>query len=166
MADREPKNELDTRFSSEGATATSWAEARALLEKAEVYWLATVRPDGRPHVTTLLCAWMDGALYFCTGASERKAKNLESNSHCVITTGCNILEGLDVVVEGEAAMVNDTAKLQALAALYVSKYDWHYEVRDGAFYDNGSRADVYEVAPTTAFGFGKGDVSSQTRWRF
>ena len=62
--------------------------------------------------------------------------------------------------------MSDKATLQRLADLYASKYDWHYTVRDGAFYGEGGLALVYEVAPTTVFGFGKGRVSSQTHWRF
>jgi len=168
MADnaKEPATELHAQYSSPGASATPWAEGRRELEGAQIYLLATVRPDGRPHVTPLLAIWMDGALYFCTGPGERKAKNLAHNAHCVITTGCNLLEGLDVVVEGEAVQVRDEATLQSLAALYASKYGWRYQVRDGAFYGEGGRALVYEVAPATAFGFGKGESSSQTRWRF
>jgi nitroimidazol reductase NimA-like FMN-containing flavoprotein (pyridoxamine 5'-phosphate oxidase superfamily) len=166
MADKEPATELHSQFSSEGATATPWAEAREILDKADVFWLSTVRPDGRPHVTTLLAVWLDGALYFCTGAGERKARNLASNTHCVLTTGCNVLEGLDVVVEGDAVMLSDEARLRSVADRYASKYDWHYTVRDGAFYHEAGRAEVYEVSPTTAFGFGKGETSSQTRWRF
>ena len=42
---------------------------------------------GRPHVTPLLAIWLDSALCFCTGASERKAKNLALNPHCIRTTG-------------------------------------------------------------------------------
>lgn len=164
--DKEPTTELQSQFSSDDAAPTSWAEARELLEKAAIYWLATVRPDGRPHVTPLLAVWLDGALYFCTGPGERKAKNLAQSPHCVITTGCNVLQGIDVVVEGDAANVSDEAKLQRLADLYALKYGWHYTVRDGAFYGEGGLALVYEVAPTTAFGFGKGETSSQTRWRF
>jgi general stress protein 26 len=168
MAVRDPVAELDPRFSSDGATLTPWAEARGRLEKAEIYWLATVRPDGRPHVTPLISVWLDGALYFCTGASERKAKNLAGNTHCVVTTGCNALnEGLDLVVEGDATRVSDEAGLQSVADAYASKYDWHFTVRDGAFHgDAGNVAVVYEVRPKTAFGFGKGETYSQTRWRF
>jgi hypothetical protein len=44
MAAKEPLAELHAQFSSEGATATPWAEARQGLEKAEVFWLSTVRP--------------------------------------------------------------------------------------------------------------------------
>jgi nitroimidazol reductase NimA-like FMN-containing flavoprotein (pyridoxamine 5'-phosphate oxidase superfamily) len=165
-SNHEPRTELDSRFSSEGAAATQWAEARELLEKASIYWLSTVRPDGRPHVTPLFAVWLDGAIYFSTGPSERKAKNLAGNLHCAVTTGCNVIEGVDVIVEGEAEKVSDDATLRAVAGLFASKYDWHYEVREGALYGEGGRAEVYRVSPATAFGFGKGDIFSQTRWRF
>src|SRR5215213_10814208 len=102
MPIKDPAPELDPQFSSDGASPTPWAEARGRLQNAEVYWLSTVRPDGRPHVTTLLSVWLDGALYFTTGPEERKARNLEHNAHCILTTGCNAMEGLDMVVEGEA----------------------------------------------------------------
>jgi nitroimidazol reductase NimA-like FMN-containing flavoprotein (pyridoxamine 5'-phosphate oxidase superfamily) len=130
-----------------------------------------VRPDGRPHVTPLISVWLDDALYFCTGPDERKARNLARNAHCVLTTGCNLEEGLDVVVEGEAVRVTNDAKLRRLAEAYVAKYgeQWRFDVRDGAFVhrtNEESIALVFEVAPIKALGFGKGEVFSQTRWRF
>ena len=168
MADKEkePAVELQPQFSSEDAHPTPWAEARDMLEEAKIYWLSTVRPDGRPHVTPLFAVWLEDTLYFCTGQGERKAKNLAGNSHCAITTGCNVIEGIDLVVEGDAVQVSDEDKLRRIANRYASKYDWHYEVRDGAFYGEGGRAEVYEVSPSTALGFGKGEQFSQTRWRF
>src|ERR1700680_533128 len=105
MADTGPSGELDARFSSAGASPTPWQQARALLSKAQVFWISTVRPDGRPHVTPLLAIWRDDALYFCTGPDERKAKNLQQNPHCILTTGQNGLDGIDVVVEGQAVKV-------------------------------------------------------------
>ncbi|WP_372444705.1 pyridoxamine 5'-phosphate oxidase family protein [Streptomyces coffeae] len=109
-----------------------------------------------------------GALYFCTGPGEQKAKNLAHNPHCTLTTGANTLrEGLDLVVEGEAAAVRDDAVLRRVAEAYVTKYgeEWTFEVRDGSFHHEGGQALVYEVAPATAFGFRKG-VYGQTRWGF
>lgn len=169
MRNAEPVTELHSQFSSEGARPTPWAEGRERLQEAEVYWLSTVRPSGRPHVTPMVGVWLDGSLYFSTGPAERKAKNLASNAHCVITTGCNALsEGLDLVLEGDAVKVSDEARLQAVADRYASKYDppFHFTVRDGAFYGEGGAALVYEVTPTRAFGFGRGESFSQTRWRF
>jgi nitroimidazol reductase NimA-like FMN-containing flavoprotein (pyridoxamine 5'-phosphate oxidase superfamily) len=166
-----PTPELDARFSSAKASPTEWEEARRLLQNAEVFWISTVRPDGRPHVTPLIAVWLDDALYFCTGPSERKARNLAHNRHCILTTGSNALgEGLDVVVEGDAVQVTDDAELRRIADLYESKYgeDWRFGVRDGVFTQSEGEgvALVYEVAPRKAFGFRKGDEFSQTRWRF
>ena len=166
MTEKEPTIKLDPRFSSEGATATAWEQAHDQLEQAEIYWLSTVRPDGRPHVTPLIAIWFDGALYFCTGPGERKAKNLADNPYCILTTGPNNQEGLDVVVEGKAVRVSEEALLQRIAEKYAAKYNWRFTVRDNTLYGDGGSAYVYAVAPVTAFGFGKGEVSSQTRWRF
>ena len=148
MSGKEPVAKLDARFSSEDATPTEWSEP-------------------------LIAVWLDGALYFCTGPTERKARNLAHNPHCILTTGRNDLhEGLDLVVEGDAERVTDDAQLRRVADAYESKYgpEWRFTVRDGAFHheeDGKSHAAlVYEVAPRTAFGFGKGPKYSQTRWRF
>lgn len=176
MPATEPTTDLDPRFSAEGATPTPWAEATGRLDDAPVYWLTTVRADGRPHVTPLLSVWVDGALHFCTGSGEQKARNLDKNPQCALTTGTNALdEGLDLVVEGTAVPVRDDARLQRVADAYVAKYgeDWRFTVRDGAFHhaegslreDDPGTALVFAVEPHTAFGFRKGDYS-QTRWRF
>lgn len=170
MVTQEPTTTLQTAFSSADATPTPWAAARERLERAEVYWLTTVRPDGRPHVTPLIAVWLDGTPYFCTGATERKAQNLAHNAQCALTTGCNSLnEGLDLVIEGDAARVTDEATLRRVADAYESKYGspWSFAVRDGALHGGeGNIALVFAVIPTTAFGFGKGEPFSQTRWRF
>ena len=51
-----------------------------VLERAELYWLTTVRADGRPHVTPLIAVTADGAVHFCTGLREQKARNLEHSA--------------------------------------------------------------------------------------
>ena len=170
MVEADPITELGA-FSSDDAVPTEWARGRADLQDAPVYWLTTVRPEGRPHVTPLLGIWLDGALYFSTGSGERKAKNLAQNAHCVLTTGCNALDGLDIVVEGVAGMVSDPAELARVADTYESKYGTHFTAPEGNWFGLGDvirRGDVlvYRVAPSTAFGFGKGRPSSQTRWKF
>lgn len=168
MTTSDPVTELQAQFSSPGATPIGWAQARKHLEDAEVFWLSTVRPDGQPHVTPLLAVWLDDALHFCTGATERKARNLAEHARCTLTTGCNMLrEGLDLVVEGEAVRVTDDSSLQRLADAWEAKYtsEWHFDVRDGAFLSEGNAALVFRVAPTTAFTFGKGNYT-QTRYRF
>lgn len=165
----EPRTELATGFSDERAVATPWSRAAAILADAELFWISTVRPDGRPHVTPLPAVWVDGSLHFCTGSGERKAKNLAANPSVVLTTGTNTWnQGYDVVVEGEAVRIADDDRLRELAGAWEAKYGsfWHFEARDGYFHHGPGRALVFEVAPRTAFGFGKGEPFSQTRWRF
>jgi hypothetical protein len=171
MTTQNPVTTLQAAFSNPGATPVPWGEAIAQLEQAELYWLTTVRPEGRPHVTPLIAVWLDGALHFCVGTDERKAKNIATNAACAITTGCNTLNsGRDLVIEGQAERVEDGAILQRLADAYEAKYgsDWHFDVHDGAFRrpEDGNIALVFAIAPQTAFGFSKGEPFSQTRWRF
>lgn len=172
MALAAPITDLDPRFSSPGARAMPWSKARRQLQDAEVLWLSTVTPDGRPHVVPLIAVWLDDALYFSTGVGERKEKNLRSNTHVTIATGSNALtEGLDIIVEGEATVLHDAAKMRRLARAYVAKYGegWRLPGLDGVL--------TFEVTPFTAFGFGRrdghiglpsgeGEMFTQTRWRF
>jgi pyridoxamine 5'-phosphate oxidase-like protein len=169
-ADREPVAELDDRFSSPGASPTSWADAVDLLNTAKVYWLATVREDGRPHVTSVAGVWLDGAVYVTTGEDEQKARNLTHKTNCVVTTGCNVLEGLDVVVEAEAVRETDPTRLQALADAYRAKYGdlFLFTVRDGVLRQEEAAGEVvaYRLQAQKMLGFGKGEQFTQTRWRF
>jgi general stress protein 26 len=170
MTSANPVTSIDARYGNPEAEPRSWDEARAILETAEIYWLTTVRRDGRPHVTPLLALWIDNSLYFTTGSEEQKALNLQANTHCAVTTGCNSLnEGLDIVIEGTANLAHGQEKLERVAATYQSKYGWTFHARDGEFYNDeheGKPVLLYEVAPAKILGFGKGEPFSQTRWLF
>ncbi|MFF4897235.1 pyridoxamine 5'-phosphate oxidase family protein [Streptomyces sp. NPDC001068] len=164
---REPEGVLDARYSSPGTRAHDWSEAEKLLTGAELFWLATVRPDGRPHVTPLIAVWHDGALHFSTGGDERKARNLAANPQVVLTTGRNDwARGYDLTVEGAAVRVTDDGRLRELAAAWEAKYGaaWHYEVADGCFRHGPGAALVFAVRPRKVLGFGKGEPFSQTTW--
>ncbi|MET7981891.1 MULTISPECIES: pyridoxamine 5'-phosphate oxidase family protein [unclassified Streptomyces] len=178
---KEPTAELDARYSSAlnprpGATdvtATDWAEALRRLEAAEIFWLSTVRPDGRLHVTPVIAAWHEGVLHFSTGPGEQKAKNLAHDGHCALTTGGNSLtEGLDLVVEGRAEPVSDPATLEAVITAYEAKYGPHITSPEGTFHGIGDafrngHVTVFAVPPATAYGFGRDDgVYTHTRWSF
>ena len=79
-----PETTIDQRFSAPDAVAVSWEETLAVLEQAELFWITTVRADGRPHVTPLVAVWVDGAVHFHTGRGEQKAVNLRANPHVVL----------------------------------------------------------------------------------
>lgn len=114
--------------------------------------------------------WIDDALYFTSGETSRKAKNLVRSPHCVITAS---VPTLDLIVEGEAMKVTNEAKLHRVVDAYASKYGWRLTVRDGTlFADFGAPSagpppyDAYELTPSMAFGFGIVEPFGATRWRF
>jgi nitroimidazol reductase NimA-like FMN-containing flavoprotein (pyridoxamine 5'-phosphate oxidase superfamily) len=167
---KQPVTKLDRRFSEPDAVPTSWDETRRALETAELFWITTVRADGRPHVTPLVAVWLDGAIHFGTGPAEQKAVNLRANPNVILTTGCSEWErGLDIVVEGEAVQVTDDDMLDRLAEAWRAKWDgrWRYRVHRGGFQEEGGghTALVFSVTPTKVFAFTKGTFG-QTRHRF
>lgn len=163
-----PETSLDPRFSDLEAETTSWAETAQALDGAQLFWITTVRHDGRPHVTPLVAVWLEDALYFTTGPDEQKAVNLRHNRQVTLTTGCNQWErGVDVVVEGEAERVTEQSLLSRLAEAWARKWDgrWHYDVGDGCFRNEHGEPIVFRVRPRKVFAFSKGRFG-QTRHRF
>src|SRR5262245_34740420 len=66
-----PKRSSDVRSSDDtrreiqraGAAAIGWDETRQALEAAELFWITTVRHDGRAHVAPLVAVWLDDAVH-------------------------------------------------------------------------------------------------------
>ena len=169
MTEREPT--AQTNLDIYGAETIPWSRAREQLEvdAHRSWWLATVRPDGRPHATAVGALWVDGELYFTTGPATRKGRNLAANPYCVITVS---LESLDLVVEGTAARVTDQATLHRVAERYAAQ-GWPAKVSDGALtaeYSAPSAGpppwNLYAVTPTTAFGVATAEPWGATRWQF
>ncbi len=150
-----------------------WSRALEALESAvprtQTHFLATTRPDGRPHVAAVGALWVDGKFYFTSGAGARKSKNLAANPNCVISAS---LTGIDLIVEGKAVKVTDERTLQLLAERYVAQ-GWPASVKDGALTAEYSAPSagpppwyLYVVAPVTAFGVLTTEPGGATRWRF
>jgi general stress protein 26 len=168
---------IDPRYGDTSAAAPPWHDIERLLTDAQLYWLITVRKDGRPHAVPLVGVWNDGAFAFCTGPDEQKQRNLETNPRVAVTTGSTGAHGWDsgkdLVVEGTAVRVTEAQALQALADAYVTKYgdDWLFEVHGDQFvelsHSGGSTeggAWVHRVAPAKVIAFG--DAHGQTTYRF
>src|SRR5215213_1237999 len=168
---------IDPRYGDVSATAPPWDAIERLLTEAQLYWIITVRADGRPHAVPLVGVWQDGAFAFCTGAEEQKQRNLDANPHVAVTTGSTGANGWDsgkdVVVEGTAVRVTNADALQGLADAWFAKYgeDWKFEVRGQEFVelsDSGGSTEggarVYRVAPAKVIAFG--DEHGQTAYRF
>jgi general stress protein 26 len=164
-------------YGNASATAPEWSDIDARLAAAQLYWLVTVRRDGRPHAVPVCGVWHDGAFYFCTGDAEQKMRNLEHDPHVVVTAGPLGADGWgsgkDIAVEGVATRVSEPSLLEALAELWRVKYhdDWRWEIRDGRFFEltdqgdgRGDGAVVFRVPPDKVLVFG--DEHGQTTYRF
>lgn len=160
---------VEEAYNAGDSAPTPWSEGRDRLEAASTYWLATVHPDGRPHVVPVLAVWVDDALHFVASPSTRKAGDLARDPRCAVTTTQG---ALDLVIEGDATRVSDHARLLRVAVAYASKYQWHVNVRDGAFHAEGAPTagpppyEVYEITQTVVFGFPTDGTLIPTRWRF
>jgi general stress protein 26 len=150
-----------------------WSVALHALEsnepQARTPFLATTRPDGRPHVAGLGALWDEGKVYFVSGPGTRKSKNLAQNPDCAVAMS---LKGIDLVIEGTATQVTDDPTLHRLAKRYGDQ-GWRPTVKDGAFTHEYSAPSagpppwyLYELTPTTVFGVLTEEPGGATRWRF
>jgi nitroimidazol reductase NimA-like FMN-containing flavoprotein (pyridoxamine 5'-phosphate oxidase superfamily) len=171
-----------TALTDSGAAPWSLAEERLTNpERARTYWLATVLPDGAPHVMPLIGTWLDGAFYFVSGEETRKGRNLAHEPRCVIAGSSTALPSLDLIVEGIAERVTDEGTLRRVTDAYRTRLEWPLEVRDGRVVGpNAPTAGpppyaVFRVAPTTIFGlpgtagmdqFDPAELPHPTRWDF
>ena len=98
-------------------------EAATKLETEKNIWVASVRPDGRPHLAPVWFAWHADKLYVCTEPGSVKARNISQNPRVALA-----LEGGShpVICEGIAAPAPapGSAEMAKVAAIFRAKYDW------------------------------------------
>jgi nitroimidazol reductase NimA-like FMN-containing flavoprotein (pyridoxamine 5'-phosphate oxidase superfamily) len=103
----------------------AWADVESRLVGSLSYWLATVRPDGRPHVVPRWGVWLEGRFYYDGAPTTVHAQNLALNPHCSL----NLESGTEaVIVEGESHPTSAEADgLGArLAAAFAKYHDQGY----------------------------------------
>lgn len=170
MSDKNPTEAKSIATNGE-PTLTSWEKAVEQLSESEKFWLATVDPDGHPHVVPLFSVWFEGCLYFTSNPNVRKSRDLAQNPHCVMTTAGKTL---DLVIEGEAVKITDDELLKRVAEVYKAKYGWPLTVENHAYTApyaapaaGKSPYELYQVRPTKAFAMGSNEPPyGATRWRF
>ncbi|WP_328475813.1 pyridoxamine 5'-phosphate oxidase family protein [Actinoplanes sp. NBC_00393] len=100
----------------------AWADVSARLASAPRYWLATVRPDGRPHIVPTDGLWVDDALWFGGSTATVHHRNLLADG----AAAAHVEDGARaVIVEGTAGLTTPTAsQARELAALSKTKYGY------------------------------------------
>ncbi len=143
------------RDAAAGVGLFPWARVDERMTAARNYWLATTRPDARPHAMPVWGVWVDGALWFGTDRGSRKARNLAANPAVAV----HLESGDDVLIlEGTAREVHGEADLAGFDSRYAAKY----AVR---LADLPREISVWRVAPRTAFAWLERDFpGTATRW--
>jgi hypothetical protein len=133
------------------------------------FFVATVRPDGRPHSAGVGASWVDDALYFISGPGTRKSRNLAVHPACSVSVR---LRGIDLVLEGEAHRITESSTLERVAAVYRAG-GWPASVEGDAFtapYSAPSAGPapwhLYRLTLHTAVGVASAEPYGATRWDF
>jgi PPOX class probable F420-dependent enzyme len=134
-------------------------------------WLATINPDGSPHVTGVGAQWVDGVWWFETGPHTRKGRNVARDPRCTLSVATR---DFDLVVEGEARRVTDPATVAAMAKEWAAG-GWPCSVDDSgialtADFSAPSAGPppwfVYRITPRSATALVTVGPGGATRWRF
>jgi hypothetical protein len=143
--------------SDDGLLPWSWAVAR--LEISHDFWVATLCPDGRPHVTPVWGVWAEEALWFSCAPGSRKARNLTADARMTATTDD---AHRPVVLDGDAERIDaEDAGVSSFTSATNAKYGTDYSL--DFFADNA----LFRLRPTSAFGLDDADFTgTPTRWLF
>jgi nitroimidazol reductase NimA-like FMN-containing flavoprotein (pyridoxamine 5'-phosphate oxidase superfamily) len=147
-----------TLAADEGSGLLPWSWARERLTSTHDYWLATVWPDRRPHVTPVWGIWANEGLWWSCSPGSRTTRNLALNPAAAVTTDD---AASPVVVEGGAEVVTDAAAVADLAHRVNAKYEVSYS--ESSFIENA----CFRLRPRWAFALRSDDFEgSPTRWIF
>lgn len=134
-------------------------------------WLATIDPDGRPHVNGVGALWVDGAWWFETGATSRKGRNLARDPRCTLSVATR---EFDLVTEGIAEKVTDAGMVADMAVRWAAG-GWPAEVDESgtaltAEFSAPSAGPppwhVYRITATRATAVGTIEPGGASSWRF
>ena len=138
-----------------------WGTVDRNLRAARSIWIATTRPDGRPHAMPLWFWWDGTDLFFITQRSTQKARNLKGQPWVVAHLG----DGDDVVIlEGDIEVVADRALLERVDAGYAEKYVAPESGEHATIFNPGD--DCYRLRVRHVMAWIYGTVGYRTDWRF
>jgi hypothetical protein len=100
------------------------------LHDAPILWFATVRSDGRPHLTPIWFVAVDDVLWLCTEAQAVKARNVAAHPAVSVAIG----DGSLPTLAGEGtATVHARPFPDAVVRAFVDKFDWDISATDEGY---------------------------------
>jgi hypothetical protein len=146
-----------------GSAKLPWTWATERLTGARNYWIATTRPDGKPHSRPVWGVWLDNMFYFSTGSLAASNLVIQPAITVHLESGSEV-----VIIEGVAETIGDSTLVEDVVSQYNQKYNWNIDPHNlpGPF---------YAVRPLVAFGwhFEESELNPEssgletaTRWQF
>jgi hypothetical protein len=135
-----------------------WSHAEGRLKEAQYYWIATVRPNGHPHVAPLWGVWIDSAFYFDGAPQTRWAQNLAQNPAMTL----HLERGDDVVIAEGAAENLASVTDPDLAARIVADWDRKY----GRLHPDPAGKGLFRFRPRTVRAWSTPMLTDGTSWTF
>lgn len=134
-----------------------WSHLEERMKQSRNYWIATTRPDGRPHVMPVWGMWVEGRFYFGTDNQSRKARNMAENPAIAV----HLESGDDVIIlEGTIErLIPEGALREKMNEESLAKYKMPLFLPPGAM--------MYALKPKVAFAWSESDMhNTATRWAF
>ncbi|QIS05306.1 TIGR03618 family F420-dependent PPOX class oxidoreductase [Nocardia brasiliensis] len=103
-------------------------EITEFLQRSRIATLATLGKDGRPHLTAMWYALLDGEIWFETKTKSQKALNLRRDPRvtCMVEAGQTYDQLRGVAIEGRAELVDDADRLFAVGVSVWERYTGPY----------------------------------------
>jgi len=146
-----------TDEATDGMLTWDWLDKQ--MEQSRNYWVCTTRKDGRPHVTPVWGVWLNNTLYFSTGKTSVKYRNIKRDNRVIV----HLESGDDTVIIEGKLVETDTADShrQPIVQAYQKKYKFNPAEGDS---DDGI---WYELRPDKIMTWLESDfVNSVAYWVF
>ncbi len=111
------------------------------LDRERNVWLATARPDGRPHLTPIWFVYRRGRFWIGTGRDNVKTRNALDNP----AVSVSLQDGDDPVVAEGTVTVHQRERPDDVVDAFMAKYGWDITIADDP--DVGTVV-LWEITPT------------------
>lgn len=147
-----------TADKTDGMLTWDWLDTQ--MEKSRNYWICTTRKDGRPHAAPVWGVWVDNTLFFSSGTTAVKSRNIARNPNVVV----HLESGDDTVIcEGKLVTLDHTdPRKPNIFKDYAQKYSFN-----PADNDDPEKGKWYELQPEKIMTWLESDfLNSVTYWLF
>jgi uncharacterized pyridoxamine 5'-phosphate oxidase family protein len=96
------------------------ANEERLLNERNV-WLATTRPNGKPHLIPIWFVWVNERFYICTSEHSVKVRNLRANPRASVS----LEDGNHPVIAECSVRFVQTPFPEEVVAAFQRKFDWN-----------------------------------------